>query len=129
MRDYPNHFQLYSYHEAVEHSAVINVGELGDQVWLHLPSGIVSYLSDPTLYSIDSKGDMNPVDADLSEWDNKHPWFCIDTTALDVYPGFHMYCVQLTDTLLDIPANFYFCYHTQTNTPDTPYIYMNRDDE
>ena len=132
MIDYPNHFQLYSYHEAVEHSAVINVGELGDQVWLHLPSGIVKHLSEPTLYSIDSKGNLNPVDSvdsESLEFDGNHPWICIDTAALDVYPGFHMYCVQFTDTILEVPDNFYFCYHTQTNTPDMPYIYMNRDDE
>lgn len=129
MIDYPNHFQLYSYHEAVEHSAIINVEELEDQVWLHLPPGVVKYLSNPTLYSIDSKGDMNSVNSDLSEWKNNHPWLCIDTAALDVYPGFHMYCVQFDDAALEVPAKFYFCYHTQTNKPDTPYIYMNRDDE
>ena len=43
--NYPNHFQLYNYNEAIIHSEVINIGELQDSIWLKLPDDVAKYLT------------------------------------------------------------------------------------
>lgn len=121
--EYPNHFQLFSYHEAVEHSAVVNVGEFGTDIWLHLPPGSTTHLSNPRLYVIDCNSNIDPVDCEITK--DNHSWFSIPTSKIDLTPGFHMYCIEFEDTI-DTVFRLYFCYHTQTNTPVKDYIYMNR---
>lgn len=126
---YPNHFQLYSYNEAIIHSEVINVGELQDSIWLKLPDDMAKYL---TLSCVNSIGfETNGTAIDISDKvtrETNRVWMEVDKSVFSLEPGFHMYQLVFDDSGTGSILNLYFCYHIQDNKPDKDYIYMNREE-
>lgn len=126
---YPNHFQLYDYNEAIIHSAVINVGELQDNIWLKLPDDIAKYL---TLTGISSIGfENNGTSIDITDKVTRvtnRVWLEVDKSVFSLASGFHMYQLMFDDSGTGSIYNLYFCYHIQDNKPDKDYVYMNREE-
>ena len=127
--NYPNHFQLYSYNEAIIHSEVINVGELQDSIWLKLPDDMAKYL---TLTGVSSIGfENNGTSIDITDKVTRitnRIWIEIDKSVVSFDPGFHMYQLVFDDSGTGSILNLYFSYHIQDNNPDKDYIYMNREE-
>lgn len=126
-KDYPNHFKLYSYNDAIAHSEVVNVGELSEDIWLRLPDGISKYLTLNSLIKIDQESNSTPVDIkDKVERETNRVWIQIDKSVFDLSAGFHLYRLIFDDSSTETEYSLYFCYHIQDNNPEKPYIYMER---
>ena len=127
--NYPNHFQLYNYNEAIIHSEVINVGELQDSIWLKLPDDMAKYL---TLSSVNSIGfENNGTSIDITDKVTRitnRIWIEIDKSVFSFDPGFHMYQLVFDDSGTGSTLSLYFCYHIQDNKPKKDYIYMDREE-
>ena len=124
--NYPNHFQLYNYNEAIIHSEVINIGELQDSIWLKLPDDVAKYL---TLTGVSSIGfENNGTSIDITDKVTRitnRIWIEIDKSVFSFDPGFHMYQLVFHDSGTGSTLSLYFCYHIQDNKPEKDYIYMN----
>lgn len=129
-KEYPCHFQLYDYSDAIAHSETISVCETMDKIWLKLPNGLAKYL---TLYQLIKLGPENngtEVDiADKIQRDTNRTWLTASRTLFDMTAGFHMYQLVFLDSFTQQYRDLYFCYHIQDNDPEKPYIYMNREEE
>lgn len=127
--NYPNHFQLYNYNEAIIHSEVINVGELQDSIWLKLPDDMAKYLTLTGVSSIgfENNGTSIDITGKVTRVTNRI-WIEIDKSVFSFDTGFHMYQLVFDDSGTGSILNLYFCYHIQDNRPDKDYIYMNREE-
>ena len=55
-----------------------------------------------------------------------HPWIDITADWLDLAPGQHIYRMGFVDCTTNIVRYGFFSYIIQDDTPDKPYIYINR---
>lgn len=53
-------------------------------------------------------------------------WIRIHYSKLDLTTGMHVYKLLFNDPVFDEMLNLYFSYTIQNDSPDKPYIYMNR---
>lgn len=53
-------------------------------------------------------------------------WIRIHYSKLDLTTGMHVYKLSFNDPVFDEMLNLYFSYTIQNDSPDKPYIYMNR---
>lgn len=56
-------------------------------------------------------------------------WVDIPCNLLDSSAGVHSYCITLADPISSDTYRLYFTYLIQDDNPNTPYIYMNRQEE
>lgn len=56
-------------------------------------------------------------------------WVDIPCNLLDSSAGVHSYCITLADPISSDMYRLYFTYLIQDDNPNTPYIYMNRQEE
>ena len=104
---------------------VINDDRFGHCLYVKLPSDILHNFS---IYEITEVDTDDYLDIRFNTKCDK-PWLEIDKTYLNTNPGYHSYQIGLVNKLTDDTATLYFGYIIQSNNPDKPYIYMNRDEQ
>ena len=56
-------------------------------------------------------------------------WIKINTSLINTEVGQHIYKLSFVNRENDITCSQYICYTIQEDNPDTPYIYMNRENK
>ncbi len=124
---FDNHFKLYSYHDALQHSTIINSNQLDYYTWVELPHEISRHLVLYEILSISPDGSDNLNFKDKIKRECNRPWIQIETSLLDTTVGYHLYKLSFIDHRTDDTIALYFNYRIQTDNPDkSSYVYMDR---
>lgn len=111
------------YSEIASNRPVINISQFVDNLNIRLPN--VPALEHHQLISI-----VNNADAQDTILSNpmtlNSRWVDIPCKILDTSIGIHTYCLAIANSITQEIYRLYFTYLIQDDTPDTPYIYMNR---
>lgn len=115
-----------AYCDMASNRPVLNVLQFKDFLYIELPEKTASehhQLLSITYASDDSYSLVASPTAVTSRWVD------IPCNLLDSSAGVHSYCITLADPISADVYRLYFTYLIQDDNPDTPYIYMNRQEE
>lgn len=115
-----------TYQELPMHTPVINVHQIGEVVWIELPTGVSKQFE---LFELHEVGQTNTevMFTGCIERCNMI-WLKVKASILNRSAGQHVYRLSFIDkTTLDTHY-LYVSYVIQDNNPDKPYIYMQTSD-
>jgi hypothetical protein len=122
-----NYVELLPYRESLEHIVTLTPSQLDYKLWLEIPNNIAK---DLTLTEVKYLG-LTPTTVDIETnitRDSVRPWLVFNQTAINKTPGFHMLEFIFRNNTINTYQSLYFCYMSQVDNPEKPYIYMERKD-
>lgn len=117
--------QLCAYADLASNSVVINPREFNYRIYLKVPCSIVAFRPiEIREITDDSCDDLTFVQFSFVQG---RPWIDVAVGQLNQKVGYHKYIVRFL-TAGDEIVSYYFSYIIQTESPEKPYIYMDRSD-
>lgn len=109
-------------------SRVFNTNEIEYFLFIRVPE---LFAKEFELYQIDCIDDKSVSLSDNAAWEHEsgRVWYRIKSSMLNMKSGYHMYRLCFVNKRTNDTSSLYISYVIQDNTPDKPYIYMNRDEE
>ena len=107
-------------------SKVFSIHEIEYFLFIEIPEVFARQFE---LYQIECVDhDAVPL-TDSWEHESGRIWYRVRSSMLNMNPGYHIYRLLFVNKFTDDTSSLYISYVIQDNTPDKPYIYMNRDEE
>lgn len=123
------HFELFPYETALINSRVINMNQIGQFLWLELPHSKARFMELCGVTELKSCAETVVDYTEKITWDCNKPWIKVESSLLNLNPGYHVYKFSFIDTQVDDIVCLYFTYHIQIDNPDkSSYIYMKREE-
>lgn len=110
-------------------SPVFNRNEVQSFLYVHIPLELSAEFK---LFQLDATAPKHQRIECFTEFiyrDYGKPYFKIKTENLDLTIGLHTYMMSLVNIRTNDVISLYFSYIIQDDNPDTPYIYMKREEE
>lgn len=108
-----------------QNTPVINADEFEYYVWIRIPDELVH---DFKAVHIEEMGeDIRPVCIIKQSSFMGGPWYRINSYSLNMHPGYHIYRMQMANVVSNDVVSIFFAYVIQDDSPDKPYLYMDRD--
>lgn len=105
-----------------KHSKIWATDELQPRVNVYLTPDIVRGFS---TYQIDEITDGSVAEIPAADsFKQDRNWIDIDTSNLNISPGYHLYRLSLINTSTQDIIYLYFAYTIQDSNPDKSYVYM-----
>ena len=109
------------------HTAVYNAKDINDIICVKFPLMVPRDYQLASIYDLNSDKELDFDD--FVTRDENRPWIDINSSILDLTPGQHVYRMILSKPDSRLTATCWFSYIIQDNFPETPYIYMKRDED
>lgn len=105
-------------------TVVINKDEMEYYLWIKVPR---EYIQFHRLYKLEEIGEhVIPLCIfSFCEYEGG-PWYKIISNALNLEPGYHIYRMMFVDRCTNETTSLYFAYILQDDSPDKPYIYLDK---
>ncbi len=102
---------------------VLNLETLGPEVYIKLKPEVYQMCRILRIFDVETKCIVDPY-----EHNQMNPaWIDISVGLLDLSIGSHVYAIECVNTVTGDTYYQYFGYMIQSDNPDKPYIYMDRD--
>lgn len=121
--------EMKTFEDVFNDVPVFNVDTIEYYLWFHLPIEISRDCQMYEVHKFDNSSECTliPNFHRFCKRFGKRPWYRVTSAILDKSEGQHTYKLCFINTLTDDVFSLYVSYIVQTNNPDTPYIYVNRD--
>ena len=119
--------QLLPYTESISNRITINSSMFDTKIWLEIPKNIAK---DLTLTEVRQLS-LTPTAIDIETYivrEDIKPWIVLNPNGIDKTAGFHMIEFTFRNQAVQAYQTFYFSYTAQVDSPDKPYVYMERTD-
>lgn len=126
MKEHPEVvMNLCIYKDISKYTQVFNKNALEYITWINIPTELCHI---HRLFQVDQiLPNTGELDISSMEQQCHKPWIKVPTDALDTSIGQHIYKMSFINTSSNDILSMYFSYIIQSDNPDTPYIYMDRD--
>lgn len=112
--------------ELPSHTRVFNVYEVSYFLWIALPQYMCKNLQLYQMFEV-STGELTEVNyTNMLYQDAGRPWIRVISHILNLSCGQHVYRLDFVDIETAEVVPLFFSYVLQDDSPDTPYVYMNR---
>lgn len=124
------HFKLFPYETALINSRIINMNQIEHFLWLELPHSKARFMALCGMSELKPGAEAVVVDyTGKIARDCTKPWIKVESSLLNLNPGYHIYKFSFIDTRVDDNVYLYLTYHIQTDNPNkSSYIYMKREE-
>ncbi len=112
--------------DLMRYTNVFNIQELSEVFCIKLPDDFPRHLNLTEIYYLND--DVVLDFEDFVSRNEHHPWIDISKSILDTGIGRHIYRLSFKEPGSIFSISCWFGYIIQDNHPETPYIYMHREE-
>lgn len=122
-------FQFLDYDDAIQYAKIINLNTVEYKWSVFIPHHLPLDLSLYELKQIVPASSPQEYPMSQVVRDGKRRWIDLYTSIIDRSPGLHIYRASFVNTKTDETCYKFLSYKIQDDSPERPYIYMNRNKE
>lgn len=111
---------------------IFNTSQISNVLHVHLPMDPYNLGELQEIVPVGNKSygkTLTPIDLSECTQFTAHPWLDINTSALDLSVGFHLYRLTYNNATYNTTVYIFFNYIIQDDNPERPYIYMETEEE
>lgn len=115
--------QACDFDDLYKYGKTFNLQNFGPELHVKLVQNIYRDFRLYNIYNVDTCDEISKY---FHREETMHPWVDIAVDLLDLSIGLHTYKIEFVNSITGDVYYQYFSYTIQDDSPDKPYIYMNR---